>query len=264
MNANNCLTTESHKYGSIDVLLLGVYNLEVVDSDGQLVERTFRLMSLSKPSIYHEPSSHSTAQSQSSLLTEHNISKLDNICGDINVPLFGPYSEVEQIVANNRLDVMSVLMKVFNQNISSVCKQSLNALCRMCLRYVTLPILPLIDPMVDWLVASVFAFDLILNFKLQNIRNSEKLLWKNFSKCEIISLEWTLDRGVEGVRLLEDFPNFFILAIPRLNSPDNSSTPIYEIACWNNFFSLPSLYKSSYPFKHFFVTHILFLQTLNN
>lgn len=135
MNANHCLTSEAHKYGSIDVLLLGVYNLEVVDSDGQLVERTFRLMPLSKPSLYHEPSAHSTAQSQSSLLTEHNISKLDNICSDINVPLFGPFLEVEHILAYNRLEVMTVLMKVFNQNISSVCKQSLTALCRTCLRY---------------------------------------------------------------------------------------------------------------------------------
>ena len=135
MNANNCLTNESRKSDSIDVLLLGIYNLEVVDSDGQLVERTFRLMSLSKPSIYHEPSVHSSAQSQSSLLTEHNISKLDNICGDINIPLFGPFPEVEQIVANNRMDIMTVLMKVFNQNISSLSKQSLFALCRMCLRF---------------------------------------------------------------------------------------------------------------------------------
>ena len=138
MNANNCVTTESHRLDSIDVLLLGIYNLEVVDEEGQLVERTFRLMSLSKPSIYHEPSAHSSAQNQSSLLTEHNISKLDNICGDIQIPIFGPYLEAEQIVANNRMDIMTVLMKIFDQNISSVPKQSLFALCRMCLRFILL------------------------------------------------------------------------------------------------------------------------------
>ncbi len=132
INYNN----ERHRIGSIDVLLLGIYNLEVVDSEGQLISRTFRMASLSKPSLYHEPSHHSSNQTQSSLLTEHALSKLEISSNDINIPLFGPYSEVEQIVADNRMDVITVLLKVFNQYISSFSKQSLNALCRMCLRFV--------------------------------------------------------------------------------------------------------------------------------
>lgn len=131
---NNNILSERHKYRSIDVLLLGIYNLEVVDSDGQLKCRTFRLASLSKPSLYHEPSLHSSNQTQSSLLTELALSKLETSSGDIKIALFGPYLEIEQIVANNRMDVMTVLLKVFNENISSLSKQSLSALCRMSLR----------------------------------------------------------------------------------------------------------------------------------
>ncbi|XP_054166468.1 hyccin-like [Oppia nitens] len=134
MHANNWWSNEMTKCGGVDAMLLGVYNLEVVDNEGQLRATTFRVMSLSKPSIYHEPSPHSAPQNQSSLLTEHNILKLDNFCGDLEIPLFGPYPEMEAIVANNRMDIMTVLMKVFNQYISSVNKKSLSALCRMTLR----------------------------------------------------------------------------------------------------------------------------------
>jgi hypothetical protein len=136
INYNNSGFNERHRTGSIDVLLLGIYNLEVVDTEGQLIGRTFRMASLSKPSLYHEPSHHSSNQTQSSLLTEHALSKLETSSNDINIPLFGPYPEVEQIVADNRMDVLTVLLKVYNQYISSFSKQSLNALCRMCLRFV--------------------------------------------------------------------------------------------------------------------------------
>ncbi|CDR06052.1 unnamed protein product, partial [Oncorhynchus mykiss] len=40
--------------GCIEALLLGIYNLEIVDKDGNSKLLSFTIPSLSKPSVYHE------------------------------------------------------------------------------------------------------------------------------------------------------------------------------------------------------------------
>ena len=42
--------------GCIEALLLGIYNLEIADKDGNNKVLSFTIPSLSKPSIYHEVS----------------------------------------------------------------------------------------------------------------------------------------------------------------------------------------------------------------
>lgn len=122
------------RYKCVEVLLLGIYNLEVVNEDGNPLIRTFRLPTLAKPSIYHEPSTISTQQQQSQMLTECALHKLESGSGDLNVSAFGPYPEYDLLLSSNRMDILTVLLKIYNENISGVPKQSLNAICKMCMR----------------------------------------------------------------------------------------------------------------------------------
>lgn len=116
---------ERKNFRCVEVLLLGIYNLEVIDSLGRPIIQSFRIPSISKPSIYHEPISLSH-----SVLTEHALSKLEH--GDNRSINIGPFPEVEKINATNRLQVMTILMRVYNQNVGSMSTYSHLALCKMC------------------------------------------------------------------------------------------------------------------------------------
>lgn len=120
---------ERKNFRCVEILLLGIYNLEVIDSVGKPIIQSFRIPSISKPSIYHEPISLSHA-----VLTEHALSKLEY--GDNRSVTIGPFPEVEKINATNRLQVMTILMRVYNQNIGSMSKFSHTALCKMCSKIV--------------------------------------------------------------------------------------------------------------------------------
>lgn len=111
---------------SIEVLLLGIYNLEVVDSKGKPKVQSFRLPTLSNPSVYHEPMNTPTAP-----LTENALSRLEK--GDTLITV-GPFSQVETLNAHNRLRVMTILMNIYNTHLSYISKPSLNALCKICSR----------------------------------------------------------------------------------------------------------------------------------
>ncbi|XP_067120864.1 hyccin [Centruroides vittatus] len=116
---------EQKSFRCVEILLLGIYNLEVIDSLGKPIIQSFRIPSISKPSIYHEPISLSHA-----VLTEHALSKLEY--GDNRSITIGPFPEVEKINATNRLQVMTILMRIYNQSIGSMSKYSHHALCKMC------------------------------------------------------------------------------------------------------------------------------------
>lgn len=113
----------------VEVLLLGIYNLEVTDPSGKPISHSFRIPSLSKPSIFHEPMSLSH-----SMLTEHALSKLEY--ADSHRSITGPYKEVEKINASNRLQVMTVLMWVYNQHIGQLSTFSHMSVCKMSSRMV--------------------------------------------------------------------------------------------------------------------------------
>lgn len=130
----NSSPLERQTYQCVDVLLLGMYNLEVLDDEGHAVKRSFRFPVLSKPSVYHEPSVNTIAQSAA--LTEHALHRLDNTggSGDVMVPIFGPYPEYDQIVAATRWPILTVLMKAYNSMLSLLPKSSLFSLCRNCVK----------------------------------------------------------------------------------------------------------------------------------
>lgn len=112
----------------IELLLLGAYNLQVLDSEGKPTVTTCTIPSISKPSIYHEPIAMPQAQ-----LTENALSKLEH--GDNKITQ-GPYFTIESLNASNRLHVALVLIRVYNQNISIMPQCSRASLCKMCSRLV--------------------------------------------------------------------------------------------------------------------------------
>ena len=130
------LTLKDKKFQCLDVILLGIYNLEVVDEDGNPVDRKFRIPLLSKPSVYHEPSAHTIQSQSAAVLTEHALMKLENGPSDMVLSSFGPYTEFDQICASTRMTILTVLLKVYNQNLSSVPKESLRSVCRTVLKII--------------------------------------------------------------------------------------------------------------------------------
>ncbi|GAB6019320.1 hypothetical protein CHUAL_000915 [Chamberlinius hualienensis] len=111
----------------IEILLLGIYNLEVVDSAGKSAVTSFRLPCVAQPSIYHTPISLASAA-----LTENALSRLEK--GDSQIIAIGPFPQVESLNAQNRIKVLTVLMNIYNQNLSFMPKISLNSMCKWCIR----------------------------------------------------------------------------------------------------------------------------------
>ncbi|XP_015288653.1 hyccin 2 isoform X3 [Macaca nemestrina] len=59
--------------GCIEALLLGIYNLEIADKDGNNKVLSFTIPSLSKPSIYHEPSTIGSMALTEGALCQHDL-----------------------------------------------------------------------------------------------------------------------------------------------------------------------------------------------
>nr|XP_033786774.1 hyccin isoform X2 [Geotrypetes seraphini] len=111
--------------GCIEALLLGVYNLEIVDKDGQSKVLSFTVPSLSKPSVYHEPSSIGSMVLTEGALSQHGLSR---------VVYSGPHPQREMLTAQNRFEVLAFLLLCYNAALSYVPLLSLQSLCHICSR----------------------------------------------------------------------------------------------------------------------------------
>lgn len=114
----------------VEALLLGLYNLEAVDENGQAQNVSFRLPSLAQSSIYHEPMSLAPAS-----LTENALRRLEEC--NTKLVRWGPLSQIEKILSQNRASVMTALLFIYNQHISSLEKHCLDQLCRTVSKLVT-------------------------------------------------------------------------------------------------------------------------------
>lgn len=115
---------------TVETLLIGLYNLEVVDEAGQPKAVSFRLPSLAMPSIYHEPMSLAPAS-----LTESALRRLEEC--NTKLVSWGPLPQVEALNAQNRLKVMTALLFVYNQQLSRLDKSALEQLCKVATKLVT-------------------------------------------------------------------------------------------------------------------------------
>lgn len=104
---------------SVETLLLGIYNIEVCTEDGQPKVISFRMPVLAQASVYHEEK----------CLNAYDLRRWEeNSNKEVN---WGPLPQIESINAQNRLKVMTAVMFMYNQQISSIPKTSLYHLCRM-------------------------------------------------------------------------------------------------------------------------------------
>uniref|UniRef100_A0A6Q2Y9R2 Family with sequence similarity 126 member B n=1 Tax=Esox lucius TaxID=8010 RepID=A0A6Q2Y9R2_ESOLU len=111
--------------GCIEALLLGIYNLEIVDKDGNSKLLSFTIPSLSKPSMYHEPSSLGSMGLTEGALSHHDL---------IRVVYSGLHPQRETFTAQNRFEVLCFLMLCYNSAVVYMPLSSYQAVCRMSSR----------------------------------------------------------------------------------------------------------------------------------
>nr|XP_020450430.1 protein FAM126B-like isoform X2 [Monopterus albus] len=111
--------------GCIEALLLGIYNLEIVDKDGNSKLLSFTIPSLSKPSIYHEPSSLGSMALTEGALCQHDL---------IGVVYSGLHPQRETFTAQNRFEVLCFLMLCYNSAVVYMPLSSYQSVCRMSSR----------------------------------------------------------------------------------------------------------------------------------
>ncbi|XP_029980037.1 protein FAM126B isoform X3 [Sphaeramia orbicularis] len=111
--------------GCIEALLLGIYNLEIVDKDGNSKLLSFTIPSLSKPSIYHEPSSLGSMALTEGALCQHDL---------IRVVYSGLHPQRETFTAQNRFEVLCFLMLCYNSSVVYMPLSSYQSVCRMSSR----------------------------------------------------------------------------------------------------------------------------------
>ncbi|XP_068559366.1 hyccin 2-like isoform X3 [Cebidichthys violaceus] len=111
--------------GCIEALLLGIYNLEIVDKDGNSKLLSFTIPSLSKPSIYHEPSSLGPMALTEGALCQHDL---------IRVVYSGLHPQRETFTAQNRFEVLCFLMLCYNSAVVYMPLSSYQSVCRMSSR----------------------------------------------------------------------------------------------------------------------------------
>ncbi|XP_053352529.1 hyccin 2-like isoform X1 [Clarias gariepinus] len=111
--------------GCIEALLLGIYNLEIVDKEGNSKLLSFTIPSLSKPSIYHEPSSLGSMALTEGALSQHDL---------IRVVYSGMHPQRETFTAQNRFEVLCFLMLCYNSAVVYMPSSSYQAVCRMSSR----------------------------------------------------------------------------------------------------------------------------------
>ncbi|XP_027031542.1 hyccin [Tachysurus fulvidraco] len=116
---------DPHHSGCIEALLLGIYNLEIVDKDGQSKVLSFTVPSLSKPSVYHEPSAIGSMALTEGALANHGLSR---------VVYSGLHLQRETFTAQNRFEVLTFLLLCYNAALSYMNCSSLQSLCRLSSR----------------------------------------------------------------------------------------------------------------------------------
>ncbi|XP_059800906.1 hyccin isoform X2 [Hypanus sabinus] len=119
------LARDMHSSGCIEALLLGIYNLEIVDKDGCSKVCSFTVPSLSKPSVYHEPSSFGSMALTEGALSQHGLTRVVHT---------GPHCQRETFTAQNRFEVLTYLLLCYNAALIYMPSPSLQSLCHMCSR----------------------------------------------------------------------------------------------------------------------------------
>ncbi|XP_069790462.1 hyccin 2-like isoform X4 [Narcine bancroftii] len=98
---------------------------EMVDRDGNNKVLSFTIPSLSKPSVYHEPSSLGSMALTEGALSQHDL---------IRVVYSDLHPQRENFTAQNRFEVLSFLMLCYNSAVVCMPRSSYCSLCSVCSR----------------------------------------------------------------------------------------------------------------------------------
>ncbi|KAL5005784.1 hypothetical protein ScPMuIL_016942 [Solemya velum] len=104
--------------------------IETVSSNGETKLKTFRIPTIARPSVYHEPTSLATLSLTESALNRHNQTEEEVWTG-------GPFSQFEAINGQNRHGILAYLLQCYNADISNLSVGSHRAMCMYCSRIVT-------------------------------------------------------------------------------------------------------------------------------
>ncbi|CAM9337273.1 unnamed protein product [Lampetra fluviatilis] len=109
--------------GCAEALLLGLYNLEIVEKDATSKVLAFTIPSLSKSSIYHEPGSMGSVAIMEATLSGRDV---------VRVAYAGPLPHRDAFSAQNRFEVLTFLLVCYNSVVVQMPSSSNQALCSMC------------------------------------------------------------------------------------------------------------------------------------
>ncbi|XP_026478712.1 hyccin [Ctenocephalides felis] len=115
---NSVARGDIEKCYCIETFLISVYNLEIVDENGQPKTISFRMPFLAQHSIYHEAKG----------LAQTDLRRWEE-CSAKTVR-WGPMPHVETLCAQNRIRVMTALLFIYNRYLCLLPKASLHHLCK--------------------------------------------------------------------------------------------------------------------------------------
>lgn len=126
INLTNSLDSKLKKlHKFLDVFLISIYNFSLINEDGTIKERSFRLPNLNKSSIYHSPEINND-------LSEIAIRKLEKCYKENRILYVQDNIDLHSLNATNRMIVYCSLVQTYHDTISRFTKRSLIAFCRMC------------------------------------------------------------------------------------------------------------------------------------
>ncbi|XP_045605703.1 hyccin isoform X3 [Procambarus clarkii] len=109
--------------GSVEVALLALYNMEVLDEQGQPRIAPFRLPTLARQSLFHEPASLAPAS-----FTVDSLQRLE--AGDADTVRWGPPTQMTSVTAATRHHLATAIMVAFNARLATLPKMALMHLCK--------------------------------------------------------------------------------------------------------------------------------------
>ncbi|XP_042217721.1 uncharacterized protein LOC121863249 [Homarus americanus] len=109
--------------GSVEVALLTLHNMEVLDEQGQPRIAPFRLPTLARQSVFHEPTSLAPAS-----YTADSLQRLE--AGDADTVRWGPPTQMTSVTAATRHNLATAIMVAFNARLATLPKIALMHLCK--------------------------------------------------------------------------------------------------------------------------------------
>ena len=113
----------------VETILLAIYNQAAKENLESPYKNSFRIPSISQPSIYH---SANVVQGKSSALTEQSLNRHDR--SNTPVVMRAPVKQLDRINAASRMHVLNQCLKEYNKYLTCFPRVSLESFCRTVIR----------------------------------------------------------------------------------------------------------------------------------